>query len=511
MLSLGMIFGYQMNEKDESPLITSMGHLGEAVSPTGQIEELIRFVETKYVDTTDAAVLTDAAIEAILQELDPHSIYISPEQLARVNEEMEGSFYGIGIETFYIDDTVSVIRALPGGPADRAGIEPYDKLIMINDSLVAGNGLQFSQIERMIRGDQGDKLELVLQDRYGKQRKATAYVGDVPLQSIDVAFDITDEIGYIRINRFSSTTYKEFMDYFEQMYESGSKHLIIDLRDNPGGYLPQATNILSQLFKEKGNLLVYTEGRKGQRIEYKTTGKPFFDVDKIAVLINEGSASGSEIIAGAIQEWDRGIIVGRRSFGKGLVQEQYDLGNGGALRLTVAKYYTPTGRSIQKSYQDLSHYDSDIHDRIVGGELFSSDSIADSKGKLYETLQLGRPVVGGGGITPDVFVPIDSVELDFQYIAAQAGVGQSAFQYLQSNPADTSATAIDAVMEALGQSTTNSGKWSQSTSEQLRDDVRRALIRYSTSEIDMLRRYTGTDPSIIAAMKYIKGDSQLPR
>jgi len=508
MLSLGMIFGYQMNEKDESPLITSMGHLPEAVAPMGQIEELIRFVETKYVDTTDGAALTDAAINAILQQLDPHSIYISKEQLQRVNQEMDGSFYGIGIETFYINDTVHVIQAVPDGPAAKVGLQPYDKIIMINDSLVAGVGLKFSQIEDMIRGELGDKLDLVVENQQGQPRTVGVFVGDIPLRSIDIATNISPEVGYVKINRFSSTTYKEFMDHFEEMYEAGTKHMIIDLRGNPGGYLPQATNILSQLFKEKGNLLVYTEGRKGQKIEYKTTGKPFFDVDRIAVLIDEGSASGSEIIAGAIQEWDRGIIIGRRSFGKGLVQEQYPLGNGGALRLTVAKYYTPSGRSIQKSYTDLDSYDEDIHDRIVTGELYAADTTASDGQKLHQTLVLGRSVVAGGGISPDVFVPIDSFELDMDYLRAADYVAQSTFDYLRKHPEQSANGATTAILEAV-LAQVEDGNTAKRFQAELQDDIAAVLVRYTEGEEAMFKSTMTDDKCIIEALKYINGSVEL--
>ncbi len=511
MLALGMIFGYQMNEKDESPLISSLNYGDDIEAPIGQIEELIRFVETKYVDTINRDELTNSAISAILKNLDPHSLYISPDQLNRVKEDMSGSFHGIGIQSFYINDTVNIIKTTTDGPAEQAGLLPYDKILSINDSLVAGKGLLFSDIQAMIKGDIGDRLTMRLLEKSGKEKNVTITIGDIPIKSIDVALNISDEVGYIKINRFSSTTYREFMDHFETMSQTGTKHLVIDLRGNPGGYLPQTTNILSQLFTEQGKLLVYTEGRKGQRLEYKTTGKPFFKVDKIVVLIDENSASGSEIIAGAIQEWDRGVVIGRRSFGKGLVQEQYPLGNGGAVRLTVAKYYTPTGRSIQKTYEEIELYGDDIYNRIAHGELFTSDSISSGDNKQYFTKILNREVHGGGGITPDVFVPIDSLEIDYDYATRAEGVSEFVFDYIRRrniknsvevNADDLYQVFMDSV-DTTGSNVTNKEK------EKLSESIDYSLKKYIDGDQAMYKAMLESDPSIALSLKYISSDISL--
>jgi len=433
MLAIGMLFGYKMNDRDQGRLIEFVDHSMES-SKVGEIEELIRFIETRYVDSVERDYLVETAISAVLDELDPHSVYISPEQLKSVNEEMEGSFRGIGVEIYYIDDTVNVISTIEDGPAARAGIKPFDKLISINDSIVAGQGLPFTDIRKMLRGDIGEELKIDVIDRNNEPKTAEILINDIAVSSVKGGIMVDDETGYIKINRFGAKTYSEFMDYFQELTEEkGMKNIVIDLRDNPGGYLPQATNILSQLFKEKGNLLVYTKGNNDRKFEYKSTGKTFFPVEKISVLIDENSASGSEILAGAIQDWDRGVIVGRRSFGKGLVQEQYDLSNEGALRLTIARYYTPSGRSIQRTYDDKDSYYTDYEDRYYNGEFFSEDSIHSSDSDLYETMQLKRPVYGGGGITPDIFIPIDSILFEPFYAEVVSDIPQYVFKKLSTD------------------------------------------------------------------------------
>lgn len=503
-----MIFGFKMNSKDESPLISNFDQLETNTAPVGQIEELIRFVETKYVDEVNREELISSAISAVLNNLDPHSIYIDPDRLERLNEDMNGSFSGIGIETFYLEDTVNIIRTVIGGPAHKSGIKPYDKLLTINDNLIAGQGLEFSEIEDMIRGKQGDKLSIGVLSKDGSFSTKEINIGKIPLKSVDIAFNISDDIGYIKINRFSSTTYKEFMDKVEEMNELGVKNMIIDLRGNPGGYLPEATNILSQLFGQKGNLLVYTEGRNDKKLEYKTTGKPFFQIDMISVLIDENSASGSEIIAGAVQDWDRGIVIGRRSFGKGLVQEQYELGNGGAIRLTVARYYTPSGRSIQKEYDDFGEYENDIYDRIDDGEMFSSDSI-DVKGKmLYNTKVLNRTVFGGGGITPDAFIPIDSIELKRDYLELSQGVNQFVFKKLKNEKIEPTDDNLERLLNTYVNNVDDL-IISDTIKQQLKIDIKQALIYYQNGELAMYKYILSKDPFIDKSIQYFEGKYKL--
>ncbi len=407
MMIMGMVLGYKMNDADNPPLIQGIDmDESSALSGSGRVEEIIRFVDTRYVDDVDDNALVESAISTVLDQLDPHSVYIAPEYMKSINDSMEGRFKGVGIESYYLDDTVNIISVIKDSPADKAGLERFDQLIAINDSLVAGKGLPFSEISEMLRDEEVQKEVLVHKYNTRVDEKVELGLAEIPLKSVEISYMINENVGLIKIDRFSSKTYKEFMEALEDLVENHNlSHLIIDLRDNPGGYLPETTNILSQLMKEKDRLLVYTEGKANDRIDYTTTGKSFFNVDRIAVLIDENSASGSEILAGALQDWDRGLVVGRRTFGKGLVQEQYPLSNGGAIRLTVARYYTPTGRSIQQPYDNLRDY-HDVSNR------YSSDTIQIIDSLKYYTKLLGREVYGSGGIYPDVYVPISAVDED---------------------------------------------------------------------------------------------------
>lgn len=433
VLVAGMLIGMRMQSASPAVVVDRTDEL-EGAYNYGKIEELIRYIEAKYVDEVDRDELVNKAINSILEQLDPHSNYIAAEHLKEVNEQLEGSFDGIGVEFIVLDDTVMVVAPLAGGPSEAVGIQAGDKIVQVEDSVVAGVNRETSEIIGMLRGKRGSEVKVgIVRGSEKKLRQFTITRDKIPMHSVDVAYMLEDGIGYIKINRFSATTYEEFMAALENLIDKeGMKDLVIDLRHNPGGYLQQATNILSQLFKEKSKLLVYTQGRTVHRNEYETTGRPFFDVDDIVVLIDEGSASASEILAGAVQDHDRGIIVGRRSFGKGLVQEQYRLRDGSALRMTVARYYTPSGRSIQKAYDDMDVYDEDVVQRYESGELVSPEAmvIADST-EFYTTG--GRVVFGGGGITPDIFIPLDTVMLNDSYIELRALIPTFVYRYLEKN------------------------------------------------------------------------------
>lgn len=513
MMAVGMLVGYKMNERPQSSLISFSDSDSGAV---GQVEELIRFVESRYVDSIDRNVLVERAVESVLGELDPHSVYISPEQLTGVNDEMSGTFRGIGVEIFYIDDTVQIITTVPDGPADRAGIKPYDKLIMIDDSLVAGQSLIFADIRSMLRGDIGTKLNLKVVSRDGMTKNATVLIDDISVSSVKDGLMVDETTGYIKIDRFGSNTYREFMDQFQILTEEeGMKNVIIDLRDNPGGYLPQATNILSQLFKEKGKLLVYTKGNSDRKSEYKSTGKTFFTIDKVAVLIDENSASGSEIIAGAIQDWDRGVIIGRRSFGKGLVQEQYPLSNGGAIRLTVARYYTPSGRSIQRTYNDIGSYYSDYEERYYAGEFFSADSISLGDSTKYETMTLSRPVYGGGGITPDIFVAIDSVQFESLYGEVMNELPQYVFRHLASLPTKLDQDKLFEESQIVFENYMSEKKDEKNAEElflignSIKNQINQSIIRYTRGELEMYKYSIPNDAFIEAALDYFGSSEKL--
>lgn len=428
MMIMGMVLGYKMNDADNPPLIQGIDmDESSAISGSGRVEEIIRFVDTRYVDEIDDSALVESAISAVLDQLDPHSVYIAPEYMKSINASMEGRFNGVGIESYFLDDTVNIISVIKDSPADIAGLERFDQIIAINDSVVAGKGLLFSEISEMLRNEDIDKEVLIHKYRSKTDEKVQLPLAEIPLKSVEISYMLTDNVGLIKIDRFSSKTYKEFMEALEDLVENHNlSHLIIDLRDNPGGYLPETTNILSQLMREKDRLLVYTEGKANDRIDYTTTGKSFFKVDRIAVLIDENSASGSEILAGALQDWDRGLVVGRRTFGKGLVQEQYPLSNGGAIRLTVARYYTPTGRSIQQPYDNLNDY-HDVSKR------YSSDTIQIVDSLKYYTKILGREVYGSGGIYPDVYVPISAADEDPGLISILNQIPEWTYVQLRDN------------------------------------------------------------------------------
>lgn len=441
VMVVGMLIGTRMQSNPPTAVAIDLPKGDNALLPStigqGKLEELIRYIESRYVDDVNKDQLVKEAIDNILMKLDPHSNYISAEQLKEVNEQLEGSFDGIGIEFVVVDDTVMVVAALSGGPADGAGIVSGDKIVQIEDSLTIGKNIGYEGILAKLKGEKGTKIKLgILRGHEKKLRNFTLTRDKISVHSVEVAYMLDDLTGYVKINRFSVNTYDEFMKSMEKLVdEKGMKHLVLDLRQNPGGYMQEATNILSQLFKEKDKLLVYTEGKNVPRNDYKSTGRNFFDIDHIAVLTDEGSASASEIIAGAIQDWDRGVIIGRRSFGKGLVQEQYRLRDGSAIRLTVARYYTPTGRSIQKPYQGRDDYENDMAYRIENGELFDNNNTQHEDTTKYFT-NGGRTVYGGGGIDPDVFVPLDSTLLNPYYIRLNQHVPAYAFRYLEANRAE---------------------------------------------------------------------------
>ena len=433
VLVTGILIGMRM-QSNAPTVITetpeeSMHALGQ-----GKVEEILRYIEAKYVDEVDRDALIQEVIDDMLAKLDPHSNYITAEQLREVNEQLEGNFDGIGVEFMMLDDTIVVVAPLAGGPSEAAGIQAGDKIIQIADSTIAGVNKDSRQVIKMLRGEKGTEVVVgILRVGEKKIRKFTIIRDEIPMHSVDVAYMLDEKSGYIKVNRFSATTYEEFMKGLEKLVDAGMEDLVIDLRHNPGGYLQQATNMLSQLFSQKDKLLVYTEGRAVNRSNYESTGRAFFDIDDIVVLIDEGSASASEILAGAIQDHDRGVIVGRRSFGKGLVQEQYKLRDGSALRLTVARYYTPSGRSIQKPYgDDLEAYESEMAHRFESGELVEKQKMEVEDSTQYYT-DNGRVVYGGGGITPDVFVPIDTIVLNDDYLELRQHVPQFVFRYMNEN------------------------------------------------------------------------------
>ena len=371
-------------------------------------------VDRNYVDTVDVVKMTDAAVTAALAKLDPHSVYMPPVQLQQSEADLAGNFDGIGIQFNVPNDTAIVLEVIPGGPSEKVGLQPGDRLLKVNDIVIAGVKYHQDSIVRRLKGPAGTKVNVtVKRDREVIPFDITR--GKIPVHSIDAAFMINDTTGYIRLSKFSRTTYQEFSAESLKLLGLGMRRLVFDLRENTGGYFDQALRLCNEFLERKDDI-VYMEGRNRKKEDYRADGKGILKDIGLTVLIDENSASSSEIFAGAIQDNDRGVIVGRRSFGKGLVQEPIYFTDGSGVRLTVARFYTPSGRCIQKPYGD--DYDYDIYNRYVGGEVFSVDSIKINKNDVHTTSH-GRTVYGGGGIVPDIFVPVDTTRATPFYLACQ--------------------------------------------------------------------------------------------
>ena len=403
VLIIGIILGNVLNRSISSKQRT-------ATIEQGKLSKITNYIERNYVDTVNTDKMVEAAIPAMLKELDPHSVYIPAKKLQRVSDPLEGNFDGIGIQFNMQKDTIIVISVISGGPSEMVGIQPGDRIIEVNDSTVAGVKMPSSKIVNMLKGKRGTKVDVTVK-RPGDPNllNFTITRDKIPYYSVDVSYMVNESTGYIKISRFAKTTKKEFLKGLEKLKEKGVKNLIIDVRSNNGGYLNAATSIIDQFLK-KDELIVYTEGKNSPKQEIRATSRGMAQDIDVAVMIDEWSASASEIMAGAIQDNDRGIIVGRRSFGKGLVQEQRKLSDGSAIRLTVARYYTPTGRCIQKPYENgRQDYAKDIQERFEQGEFFHADSIDFADSLKYKTPE-GDIVYGGGGIMPDYFVPADTTD-----------------------------------------------------------------------------------------------------
>jgi len=403
ILIVGMVLGFNMRDS-----LRMKRDIVRVVDRNDRLEEMIDLIKEKYVDTVERNTLYKDAISGILNSLDPHTVYISADDLQGVNDDLEGGFSGIGVEFSIVRDTIEVTAVVENGPASQAGIEIGDQVIKVGDSLVAGNNITSDRIVHLLKGRQRSNVNIVVKRVSNGLLKQVAITRDIiPTYSVEASIMLDGATGFIKINRFSATTYSEFSKALKKLIDNGAKQLIIDVRDNPGGYLDAATSMVDDLL-DGNKLIVYTKGVHTVRTEYKTGDRGAFEKGKLAILVDESSASASEILAGAIQDWDRGIIVGRRTFGKGLVQEQYEMPDGSALRLTVAKYYTPSGRCIQRSFANgRDAYMDDYQRRFVTGELTGNDSLAQSDTTPYYT-DKHRVVYGGGGIKPDVYVPYDT-------------------------------------------------------------------------------------------------------
>lgn len=374
-----------------------------------KINLILQYIRDNYVDSINPTELQNDAIKAILHQLDPHSDFIPPQDFTEVQEQMQGNFQGIGIEFSIIRDTITIMQVIKNSPSEKAGLMVGDKIITINDTTVAGKKITNEQVIKKIRGKKNTYVKLNIQ-RQGLSKPITVNIqrDEIPLYSIDTYYMLDKNIGYIKIDRFAQNTPEEFETAMKSLLKKGMKKLILDLRDNPGGLLDAAVKIADQFLPE-GTPIVYTQGRKYPKKTYTATSNGLFENQPIVILIDEGSASASEILAGAIQDNDRGEIIGRRSFGKGLVQEELDMPDGSAIRLTIAKYYTPTGRCIQKPYnkKNMEDYHLEEYTRYINGEILKLDSTKIDTSKKYITPK-GKILYGGGGIIPDIFVPADT-------------------------------------------------------------------------------------------------------
>ena len=405
-------------------------------------------VNNLYVDNVDEEKIVENAVRGILENLDPHSSYSTKEETTSSQETMQGSFSGIGIQFNMQKDTLYVVQTIAGGPSEKVGILPGDRFIAVDDSIIAGRKLKNTDIMKRLRGPKGTKVNIKV--KRGSNAELLEFRitrDDIPLNSIDAVYMADGKTGYIRLSRFAATSYKEFKDAITKLKKQGMQQLILDLTDNGGGYMQIAAQIANEMLN-RGNLIVYTQGRKSPRQNLNADGSGTFRTQKVVVMINQFSASASEILSGAVQDWDRGVVVGRRSFGKGLVQREFLLPDSSSFRLTIARYYTPSRRNIQKPYVkgDREDYDKDIIDRYNHGELQSADSIHFADSLKHTTLRLHRTVYGGGGIMPDVFVPLDTTQYTDYHrrLVAKGIIPQFALRYVDKNRADLKAQYPDA-------------------------------------------------------------------
>ncbi len=419
----------------------SGNRLGIINGSSNKLNALLRVVDDQYVDTVDMSELVEKAMPQILAELDPHSVYIPAQNLEEVNSELEGSFSGVGILFSIQEDTIHVNSVVQGGPSEKVGIMAGDRIVMVDDSLFVGKGLTDEEAKRSLKGPKGSQVKLSI--KRATERELLDFTitrGDIPQNTIDAAYMLNDDFGYILISKFGRTSHVELLNALAQLSHQKCKGLIIDLRGNTGGYMDAAIRMVNEFLPE-GKLIVYTQGRSYPRMEEYANGTGSCQKMPLVVLMDEGSASASEIFAGAIQDNDRGTIVGRRSFGKGLVQQPIDFSDGSAIRLTIARYYTPSGRCIQRPYESGkdSHYEMDWLTRYEHGEFFSKDSIKLDESLRYYT-SLGRSVYGGGGIMPDIFVPQDTTGVSsyFNEVSSNGMIFQFSFQYTDRHRSDLS-------------------------------------------------------------------------
>lgn len=436
LLATGIFIGSKLNFSTPS-----VRFLRSEKKSSDKLNSVLNFIEEEYVDTIKKDVLVEKAITDLLQNLDPHSVYMTAKDVQEMREPMEGNFEGIGIEFNIIKDTIRVVAAIPGGPSEALGIQAGDKIVKIEGKIAAGIKIKNKDVMGKLRGKGGTQVTVSIMRGHAKKLiDYTITRGTIPIYSVDAGYMINKTTGYIKVSRFAENTHEEFLEKASKLRSEGMKNLILDLRGNGGGLLSTAIKICDE-FLEKGEVIVYTKGKSHPKETIKATDKGILTETKLVVLIDESSASASEIVSGAIQDNDRGIIVGRRSFGKGLVQRETMFSDSSAIRLTVARYYTPTGRCIQKPYgKDIEDYYSEEYNRYQQGELLHADSIHENDSLKYTTPK-GKIVYGGGGITPDVFVPLDTAGRSpyLTQLFVKGIINQFSFDYADKNRKSLSA------------------------------------------------------------------------
>jgi len=423
-------FAQQMNEK----LPSSMDKLAA----------VLQIIDNNYKDTINMNKMVEDAIEGMLAKLDPHSVYTTPKEMKDFNEPLNGNFEGVGIQFNLLKDTITVISPISGGPSEKVGIQAGDRIIKINDTLVAGVKIKNDGVMKKLRGNKGTKVKVgILRHGVKEILDFTITRDKIPLYSIDATYMAAPEVGYIKLNRFAQTSYQEFMESLAKLKSAGAKDLILDLQDNGGGFLNTAFDLADE-FLGAGKLIVYTKGIHSARRDYNSTIRGDFEKGRLIVLVDEGSASASEILSGAVQDLDRGLIIGRRTFGKGLVQNQFPLPDGSGMRLTTAQYFTPTGRCIQKPYDGTESYYKDLYNRYKHGELQNVDSIKFPDSLKYKTPN-GKLVYGGGGVMPDIFIPLDTTMNSkyFTDLARKGILNQFTLTYVDKNRNDLKAKYPD--------------------------------------------------------------------
>ena len=437
-LALGVFIGTQMNG-------TSVESNDEIFSSLSKFRSVVSHINEYYVDEVDPVDLVETAIDEMLNELDPHSLYIPYEEHKITGDQLQGKYEGIGVEFNIFRDTIFVVTPLSGGPSEELGIASGDKIIKVEDEIVAGIGINNRGVIERLRGEADSKVTLTIL-RGKKEMEYTITRGEIPQFSLDVAYMLDEETGYIKINRFAQTTFLEFKEAMFKLGDQGMKNLVLDLTGNGGGYMEPAVQMVDE-FIEEGKMIVYTKGKlKQSNFSHESTTPRDFEKGALIVLMDEGSASASEIVAGAIQDHDRGLIVGRRSFGKGLVQNYWELNDGSELRLTTSRYYTPSGRNIQKPYEsgNLDNYHLEYYDRFKNGEMYNEDSIKVEDSLIFTT-DKGRKVFGGGGIVPDYFVSLDTAGNStlLTRIFNTASIHEFALNYAQVNQVELEEMGVD--------------------------------------------------------------------